>query len=169
MLVVDQLRIERRAGGIFDCNATGCYDRILPLLAPVHLRNLELPNKISTFLARIMLHTRRHVKTKYWISKQSIKTTEKQPLYWQWKQEGEPCCVKWPSVCNEWWCELWSGGWGQQHWLPWGRYKSRLGQVGTEVWETKLRLQESSSWENLVVPDPRRRLKTLSARSRSWN
>ena len=39
VLVTDQLRIERRAGGIFDCDATGCYDRILPHFASVHLSN----------------------------------------------------------------------------------------------------------------------------------
>ena len=40
ILSIDQLKIERRAGGIFDCDATGCYDRILPPLATVHLRSL---------------------------------------------------------------------------------------------------------------------------------
>ena len=37
VLIVDQQRIERRSGGIFDCNAPGCYERILPPLAAVHL------------------------------------------------------------------------------------------------------------------------------------
>ena len=34
ILSINQLRIERRAGGIFDCDASGCYDRILP--PPLH-------------------------------------------------------------------------------------------------------------------------------------
>ncbi len=35
-LAIDQLRLELRAGGLFDCNDSGCYDRILPPLASVH-------------------------------------------------------------------------------------------------------------------------------------
>ena len=81
ILIVDQLRIERIAGGIFDCDATGGYDRILPPLASVHLRNLGLSKHISIFLARMIHYMRRHVKTKHGISKQSIKTTNKQTLY----------------------------------------------------------------------------------------
>lgn len=37
ILTVDQLRLERRTGGIFDCDASGCFDRILPPLASVHM------------------------------------------------------------------------------------------------------------------------------------
>ena len=81
ILVMDQLRVERRAGGIFDCDATGCYDRILPPLASVHLRHLGLSKSISTFLAKMMHYTRRYVKTKHGISKNSIKTTNRQILH----------------------------------------------------------------------------------------
>ena len=75
------MRIERRSGGLFDCDATGCYDRILPPLASVHLRTLGLAKRISTFLARMMHLARRYVKTKHGISKESIKTTKRQSLY----------------------------------------------------------------------------------------
>ena len=81
ILMIDQLRVERRAGGIFDCDATGCYNWILPPLASVHLRHLGLSKSISTFLAKMMHYTRRHVKTKHGISKHSIKTTNRQILH----------------------------------------------------------------------------------------
>ena len=81
VLVTDQLRIERRAGGIFDCDATGCYDRILPHFASVHLQKLGLSKQISTFLARMMYHTRRYVKTKHGISTASIQPTRRKPLF----------------------------------------------------------------------------------------
>ncbi len=77
----DQLKIERRAGGIFDCDATGCYDRIIPPLASVHLQALGLDSSISTFLARLMFVARRHVKTKHGVSKRHIRTTTEYPLF----------------------------------------------------------------------------------------
>ena len=50
-LSINQLRVERRAGGLFDCDTTGCYDRILPPLASIHLQALGMAPSISTFLA----------------------------------------------------------------------------------------------------------------------
>ena len=38
LLTVDQLRQEKRAGALFECDATGCYDRILPKFLPLHTR-----------------------------------------------------------------------------------------------------------------------------------
>ena len=80
VLCVDQLKLERRAGGLFDCDATGCYDRILPPFASIHLQALGLAACIGTFLARLMVVMERHVKTKMSISKKSIKTTKKKTL-----------------------------------------------------------------------------------------
>ena len=81
ILSLDQLRLERRAGGIFDCDASGCYDRILPPLASVHLQALGMDRSISTFLARFMYHAKRHVRTSEGISKQSIRTTKRKVLH----------------------------------------------------------------------------------------
>ena len=80
VLCVDQLKLERRAGGMFDCDATGCYDRIIPPFASLHLQALGLASSIATFLARLIFVMERHVKTKHGISKESIKTTKNQPL-----------------------------------------------------------------------------------------
>lgn len=81
LLVVDQLRIEQRAGGIFDCDASGCYDRILPPLASVHLQALGLHQSIGTVLACLMFQASRHVKTRFGVSGSGIRTTEKHVLH----------------------------------------------------------------------------------------
>ena len=56
---IDQMRMERRTGGIFYCDASGCYDRILPPLASVHLQALGIHQSIGTFLARLMFQKKR--------------------------------------------------------------------------------------------------------------
>ena len=81
ILSVDQLRLERRVGGIFDCDATGCYDRIIPPLASIHLQALGLGQQISTFLARLMFMAKRHVKTKHGVSAKGIRTKKRATLY----------------------------------------------------------------------------------------
>ena len=81
LVSIDQLRIERRAGGIFDCDASGCYDRILPPLASVHLQALGLHRSIGTFLGRLMFQAQRHVKTTNGVSNSSIRTEKKRILH----------------------------------------------------------------------------------------
>ena len=81
VLSIDQLRIEQRAGGLFDCDATGCYDRIIPPLAAIHLQSLGLEDLIAVFLARFMFMAKRFVKTKHRVSKNSIRTTKENPLF----------------------------------------------------------------------------------------
>jgi len=81
VLSVDQMRIERRAGGLFDCDATGCYDRILPPLAVLHLQALGLSTSIAVMLARLMFVAKRHVKTQHGVSKDSIQTNNANPLF----------------------------------------------------------------------------------------
>ena len=64
VLCIYQLKLERRTGGLFDCNAKKCYDRILLLFASIHLQALGLTSNISTFLAGLMFVMERHVNTK---------------------------------------------------------------------------------------------------------
>ena len=84
VLCIDQLRIERRAGGIFDCNASGCYDRILPPVASVHLQALGLHRNIGTLLARLMYMTKRYVQTGHGISDKYIEKNSSTP----WNRTG---------------------------------------------------------------------------------
>ncbi len=81
ILSVDQLRAKRQAGGIFDCNAAGCYDRIIPPLASIHLQALGLGYQIATILARLMFMAKRHVRTKHGVSSKGIRTKKTAPLY----------------------------------------------------------------------------------------
>ena len=81
LVTVDQLRIERRAGGIFDCDASGCYDRILPPVASIHLQALGLHKSIGTFLARLMYQAKRYVRTGHGVSDNYIRTTKTKVLY----------------------------------------------------------------------------------------
>ena len=81
LVTVDQLRIERRAGGIFDCDASGCYDRILPPVASIHLQALGLHRSIGTFLARLMYQAKRYVRTGHGVSENYIRTTKTNVLY----------------------------------------------------------------------------------------
>ncbi len=81
MIATDQLRIERRAGGIFDCDASGCYDRILPPLASIHLQALGIQDTIGTFLAQLMFLAKRHVKTKQGVSRKNIGTKRNRVLH----------------------------------------------------------------------------------------
>ena len=78
---MDQLRIERRAGGLFDCDATGCYDRILPPVASVHLRALGLAHSIGTFLSRLMYKAKRYARTGGEVSKKNIATKRNAVLH----------------------------------------------------------------------------------------
>lgn len=81
VLSTDQLKIERRAGGIFNCDAKGCYDRIISPLASVHLKALGQDPSIATFLDGLMFVAKRFVKTKQGVSSKSIRTTEEYPLF----------------------------------------------------------------------------------------
>ena len=96
ILSIDQLKIERRSGGLFDCDATGCYDRILPPLATVHLRSLGLDSSIATLLARLMFTASRYVKTKHGVSVNSIRTTKEHPLFGIGQGNGGGRPYGWP-------------------------------------------------------------------------
>ncbi len=82
IVAIDQLRFEQRAGGIFDCDACGCYDRIPPPLASIHLQALGMDQSIGTFLACFMFWAKRHVRTSDGsISKKNIWTTKAKVLH----------------------------------------------------------------------------------------
>ena len=82
LLCVDQLRLERRAGGIFDCNATGCYDRILPPLASVHMQVLGLHRTIGTLVARLMfLAKNTYAQSRGCLNSKYIRTTKQTVLH----------------------------------------------------------------------------------------
>ncbi len=81
LVSIDQLQIERQAGDIFDCDTSGCYDRILPPLASVHLQALGLHRSIGTLLGNLMFQAKRHVKTQHGVSIDTIRTKKKRVLH----------------------------------------------------------------------------------------
>ena len=80
-LMMDMMRLMRKVGGLFDCDATGCYDRILPAFQSLHTRRMGLSKEISTFVAKLMFKCRRYVKTKYGVSDEYIQSTVDEVLY----------------------------------------------------------------------------------------
>ncbi len=80
-IAIDQLRLKRGAGGIFDCDASGCYDKIILPLPSLHLQTLGIEQSISTFLAWLMYMAKRHVKMHHGISRKNICTVKKKVLH----------------------------------------------------------------------------------------
>ena len=53
-LALDNFRLEKREGALFDLDATGCFDRILPNLMVPHVRRLGRPKTAAAYLARLL-------------------------------------------------------------------------------------------------------------------
>ena len=100
LIYMDQLCIERRAGGIFDCDASGCYNRILPLLASVHMQALGLQKSIGTLLAHLMFMAKRYVCTKHRVSTKHITTTKRNILHDKTRQQGRSRYVDFTFNCH---------------------------------------------------------------------
>ena len=80
-LFYDNLAVTRTKGAIFDCDAKGCYDRIIPKFSTLHTQRLGLPKNWAQFFPRFWKVCRHHVRTKYGISEGSYCPTEDTPLY----------------------------------------------------------------------------------------
>ena len=81
ILMMDMLRLRKDVGGIFDCDATGCFDRIMPALQTAHTRRLGLASSISTLVAKLMWHCKRFARTRAGVSSNSISTMGEMSLY----------------------------------------------------------------------------------------
>ena len=66
------MRLCKLVGGIFDCDATECFDRMIPAFIDAHTRLLGLPQSVDCFVAQLMWKCKRYVKTKAGVSKESI-------------------------------------------------------------------------------------------------
>jgi len=74
VLMMDMMRLCKMVGGIFDCDATGCFDRMIPAFIPSHTRRLGLPKSVSCFVAQLMWKCKLFVKTKSGVTKESIRS-----------------------------------------------------------------------------------------------
>lgn len=81
VLTLDMMRQLKQAGAIFECDATGCYDRIVPCLQTIHTRRLGLQKNTAIAMAKILQGMKRFVSTKFGMSNKYIKTTDLLTLY----------------------------------------------------------------------------------------
>ena len=81
LISYDMLRIERKNGAIFDCDAKGCYDRILPGFSTLHTRRLGMPTNWAKFFSIFWRKCTHHIRTKFGISEKSFAMEENELLH----------------------------------------------------------------------------------------
>ena len=81
LLQIENLRLNKKSGALFECDATGCYDRILPSLQGIHTRRLGLSKNTAKVVSESLIKSNRHVGTRHGTSKDSYISTEEEPLY----------------------------------------------------------------------------------------
>ena len=80
-LTIDIIKQRREGGAIFECDATGCYDRILPNLQTLHTRRIGLSKNAALTMSRALISMKRFVATKFGQSKKFICTKSNRVLY----------------------------------------------------------------------------------------
>ena len=80
-LVIDITKQTKQGGALFECDATGCYDRILPALQTVITRRVGLHENIALTMAMILVNMKRRVGTRFGISKKFIKSKKMKQLF----------------------------------------------------------------------------------------
>ena len=78
---LDLMRLNRSCGAMLDCDAKGCYDRIVAPLQSIASRRLGVPKNESIFFARFWRGCEHFVCTKFGISKDSYRSTALEPLF----------------------------------------------------------------------------------------
>ena len=78
---MDIMRVNKMTGAIFDCDAKGCYDRIIAALQSVTCRRLGMPRTTSLFFARFWKVCHHFVRTRHGTSANSYGSTSTSPLY----------------------------------------------------------------------------------------
>ena len=66
---LDIMRITKTNGAIFDCDAKGCYDRIIAALQSITCRRLGIPRTTSLFFARFWAVCRHFIRTRHGTSR----------------------------------------------------------------------------------------------------
>ena len=80
-LSIDVIKQKRESGAVFECDATGCYDRILPNLQTIHTRRIGLTKNAALTMSKSLKQMKRYVRTKFGQSKKHIKTNSSKVLY----------------------------------------------------------------------------------------
>ena len=80
-LSIDIIKQRRESGAVFECDATGCYDRILPSLQTLHTRRIGLAKNAAITMSKSLTAMKRYVATKFGQSKKFIRTNKGMVLY----------------------------------------------------------------------------------------
>ena len=68
VLSMDMIQVTKVTGAIFDCDAKGCYDRIITALQTIFSRRLGIPKRTAQFFAVLWGICEHHVRTKNGVS-----------------------------------------------------------------------------------------------------
>ena len=78
---LDLMRIKKVNGAIFDCDAKGCYDRIIAALQSITCRRMGVPATTSSFFAKLWRRCKHYVRTRHGTSQNSYMATGGELLY----------------------------------------------------------------------------------------
>ena len=81
LLIIEAFRLNKFNGALFECDATGCYDRILQALQAIHVRRLGIKKEAAKVITGTLLKSKRYISTKFGISKTYIQSTKEKILY----------------------------------------------------------------------------------------
>ena len=80
-LSLDMMRVKKVSGAVFDCDAKGCYDRIIAALQSVTCRRLGITRTTSLFFARMWRVCRHFVRTRHGTSSDFYMSSGAEMLY----------------------------------------------------------------------------------------
>ena len=81
ILSIDMMRVKKLTGAIFDCDAKGCYDRIIPALQTIFSRRLGVPIKTARLFAMLWSVCKHHVRTRNGVSSECYYASVGAALY----------------------------------------------------------------------------------------
>ena len=81
ILSLDLIRVKKISGAIFDCDAKGCYDRIIPALQSITCRRLGVPRITSLLFLRFGNRCKHCVRTRHGKSEASYSSSSVELLY----------------------------------------------------------------------------------------
>jgi len=81
VLSMDTMRTKQITGAIFDCDAKGCYDRIIAALQSISSRRLGVPRTTAIYFSRFWQMCKHHIRTRHGTSKEYYQSSIYEMLY----------------------------------------------------------------------------------------
>lgn len=69
VLTLDYIRLYKHSGALFECDATGCYDRIIPALQAIYTQRLGVRKEVNDVIIGSLQNSGRHICTRHGILK----------------------------------------------------------------------------------------------------